>query len=32
MAIGGETDVIVTYQDNVGRSFARKFLGLEVDI
>ena len=32
MAIGGETDVIVTYQDLVGRSFARKFLGLDVNL
>ena len=32
MAIGGETDVKVTYQDFVGHSFARKVEGLGVRI
>ncbi len=32
MAIGGETDVKVTYQDMVGRSFARNVEGLAVVI
>ena len=32
MAIGGETDIKVTYQDMVGRSFARKVEGLAVGI